>query len=95
MVSKLHIFGPTADNSVRIRAYCPICKHQKYGRYTMYYDTAHVTLNCGFFIDFGYGVVRGHRGPRGGQPLWRNKVRLKEWGWNASYWISKVPVKPW
>ena len=90
-----HIFGPTADNTVNIRAYCPICKKKRYGRYIDYYDTAHVFLSCGFNLDLGYGQARGHYGPQGGHPLWRNVWRLKDWGWTIKAWRKKVPVPSW
>lgn len=93
-MTSLHIFGPTTHNSVRIRAYCPICEKQRYGRYTLYYDQTVAILECGFCVQ-SEAPIRGHYGPRGGHPIWRRIPRFKEWGWDWRAWIKRVPVKAW
>ena len=65
----LHIYGPTARNTINVRARCPVDNSLRRGRLTIYYDTRRLALDCGVSVNMDCGEWYGHRGPRGGRGL--------------------------
>ncbi len=49
----LHIYR--CENPKRIRLLCPHHKKLEYGELQDFYDTRRVFLDCGTFVDYGYG----------------------------------------
>ena len=93
--STIHIFGPTTNNSIRIRAWCPGHERLCYGRYVEYYDTRHLSFDCKVFVDMGYGYWGDLPGPQGGQK--RRRIRKRDWlRWQPHMrrWSRKVNL-PW
>jgi len=90
----LHIFGPTADNTVRVRAMCPDPGHNQlsYGRFTLYFDGWRLSLDCGASYD-GDGGYFGHPGPRGGHGPRRQLPKKVFDQWPVRGWIGRVKVR--
>lgn len=87
----IHIYGPTASNSARVRALCPDPGHRRlaYGLFTLYYDGWRLSLDCGSYYD-GEGGYFGHRGPQGGRGR-RRQLPRKVWNqWPVRCWLRKV-----
>jgi len=49
----LHIYR--CEHPTRTRVMCPHHKHLCYGEKQEFYDTVRIFLDCGTFIDYGYG----------------------------------------
>lgn len=48
----IHVYQ--ADSLKRTRRHCPYHKQLCYGTLGFYYDTTHLSFDCGTFVDFGY-----------------------------------------
>lgn len=53
MTGGLHIYR--CENPKRTRIMCPYCKHLCYGEKQEFYDTTRIFLDCGTYVDWGYG----------------------------------------
>lgn len=61
----------------RVRMRCPYHKHLCYGLRRFYYDTVRTFLDCGTFVDHGYGE-------------WREPEEVTRARWRAAYQRRKA-----
>ena len=77
---QVHVFGPWGHPRGRTRLWCPDHQQLHYATVTLYYDTWHISFDCGAFVDAGYGEwQRAPYGPRGGRGRPHRPIRKRDW----------------
>ena len=99
VTQSLHIYGPTAYNSVRVRAWCPAHDKQHLAAVTSYYDRWLIRFDCGALVEASDGTwipdVKGFVSSERHQNLGRRRrIRKGQWERWKPYivpWLKRIP----